>query len=133
MKKLICLVILSAVFFTINAQEDSLGEYTGVYTFPAGSAIPSVEMKLENGVLVGYSQMGNAPLEKISKDTFSITTYGGMAYFTRDSEKKVNGVKIEVQGAILEGRKDGVNLTIWMKRENLLTYANFRSSLFTRL
>jgi hypothetical protein len=94
------------VFISVNAQEDPLKEYVGVYKFPEGSVIPSVEIKLENGVLVGYSQMGSAALDKIGKDTFSITTYNGMAYFSRNSDNAITGVRIEVQDLILEGKKE---------------------------
>jgi hypothetical protein len=106
MKNLFFLLLLSFVFVSVNAQDDPLKEYVGVYKFPDGSVIPSVEVKLENGVLVGYSQMGSAALEKIAKDTFSITTYNGMAYFTRNSDNAVSGVRIEVQDLILEGKKE---------------------------
>jgi hypothetical protein len=61
---------------------------------------------LENGVLIGYSQMGSAALDKIGKDTFSVTTYNGMAYFSRNSDNAITGVRIEVQDLILEGKKE---------------------------
>jgi len=35
-----------------------------------------------------------------------------MVYFTRDSLKKVNGIKIEVQDTILEGKKEGLDLAV---------------------
>jgi hypothetical protein len=106
MKNLFFLLLMTTVCISVNAQDDPLKEYVGVYKFPDGSVIPSVEIKLENGVLVGYSTMGSAALEKIAKDTFSITTYNGMAYFTRNADNAVNGVRIEVQDLILEGKKE---------------------------
>jgi len=106
MKNMFFLLLLTTVFISANAQDDPLKEYVGVYKFPDGSVIPSVEIKLENGVLVGYSQMGSAALDKIGKDTFSITTYNGMAYFARNSDNAITGVRIEVQDLILEGKKE---------------------------
>jgi hypothetical protein len=35
-----------------------------------------------------------------------------MVYFTRDSLKKVNGIKIEVQDTILEGKKESLDFAI---------------------
>ena len=106
MKKLLSILLVSFAVIQINAQDDPLKEYVGVYKFPDGSVIPSVEVKLENGVLVGYSSMGSSALEKIGKDTFSIVTYNGMAYFGRNSDGAVSGVRIEVQDLILEGKKE---------------------------
>ena len=121
MKKIFSFLLLSFVFISVNAQDDPLKEYVGVYKFPEGSVIPSVEVKLENGVLVGYSQMGSAALEKIAKDTFSITTYNGMAYFSRNADNAVSGVRIEVQDLILEGKKEIGGLVLLNRRLSKVT------------
>jgi len=48
-------------------------------------------------------------MEKISKDTFNLVTYNGKVYFTRDTAKKINGIKIEVEDTILEGKKESLD------------------------
>jgi hypothetical protein len=120
MKKLFLLLLLMPVFISVTAQDDPLKEYTGVYKFPDGSPITSVEVKLENGVLVGYSTMGSSVLEKIGKDTFSVVAYNGMAYFSRDSNSEVNGVRIEVQDLILEGKKELGDLVFTIRKSFII-------------
>jgi hypothetical protein len=90
----------------VYAQDTTLNEYVGTYKFPEGSAVLSVEIKIENGALMANSSAGSSALEKISKDTFNLVSYNGTVYFTRDGNKKVNGIKIEVQDTVLEGKKE---------------------------
>src|SRR5215471_6448608 len=71
MKKILCLLVSAFAVVALNAQDD-LKEYVGTYRFPDGSQIPTVEVKLDNGILVAYSPAGSSPLEKMAKDTFSI-------------------------------------------------------------
>ncbi len=110
MKKIILSFFAIVGFVFLNAQDTTLNEYVGTYTFPEGGPVTSVDVKLENGSLVASSTAGSSPLEKISKDTFNLVTYNGKVYFTRDSVKKVNGIKIEVEDTILEGKKESVGL-----------------------
>lgn len=98
--------------FFLYAQDTTLNEYVGTYTFPEGGPVTSVDVKLENGSLVASSTAGSSAMEKVSKDTFNLVTYDGKVYFTRDSAKKVNGIKIEVQDTILEGKKESVDLAL---------------------
>jgi hypothetical protein len=115
MKKLSCFIILVCALVSVHAQEDTtLKQYTGTYKFPDGSIVPSVEITLNNGLLTANSQMGPAGLEKISKDTFSLPAYNGMIYFTRDANNKVNGLRVEAQDVILEGKKEGMGLA-WLR------------------
>src|ERR1044071_3415065 len=109
--KRITLSFLTVVsFLVLKAQDTTLTEYVGTYTFPEGGPVTTVDVKMENGSLVASSTAGSSPLEKISKDTFNLVTYNGKVYFTRDSVKKVNGIKIEVEDTILEGKKESVGL-----------------------
>jgi Domain of unknown function (DUF3471) len=113
MKKFICLLMTAFVGMSLLAQTDtSLQQYTGVYKFPEGSVVTSVEIKIENGGLMATSTAGSSVLERISKDTFNLVSYSGTVYFTRDTEKKVNGIRIEVQDTILEGKKENAGLAI---------------------
>jgi hypothetical protein len=108
MKKFTILLLSCLCTIAMQAQEDtSLQQYTGVYKFPDGSVVPSVEIVLVNGALSANSSMGSAPLEKISRDTFNLPTYNGMIYFTRTAGK-ITGLKVETQEVVLEGKKDGL-------------------------
>ena len=108
MRKLILSMVISCCFLFLKAQDTTLHEYVGTYIFPEGGPVTTVDIKLENGSLLASSSAGSSALEKISKDTFNLVAYNGMVYFTRDSLKKVNGIKIEVQDTIMEGKKESL-------------------------
>jgi uncharacterized protein DUF3471 len=112
MKKITLFVFAIVSFIFLKAQDTTLNEYVGTYTFPEGGPVTSVDVKLENGSLVASSTAGSSLLEKISKDTFNLVTYSGKVYFSRDSSKKVNGIKIEVEDTILEGKKESVDFAV---------------------
>lgn len=118
MKKLICLAIILPLFAGLYAQtkDSALIEYKGVYRFPDGSVVTSVEITVDNGSLVASSTMGSATLEKITKDTFNLTVYNGTVYFTRNTDGKVDGIKILVQDIVLEGKKEGGNIAFIRRR-----------------
>ena len=111
MKKFAILVCAIVSFTLLNAQDTTLNEYVGTYTFPEGGPVTTVDVKIENGALTASSSAGSSILEKVSKDTFNLVAYSGMVY-TRDSLKKVNGIKIEVQDTILEGKKESLDFAI---------------------
>jgi len=112
MKKFTLVVSAIFSFAFLNAQDTTLNEYVGTYTFPEGGPVTTVDIKLENGTLVASSTAGSSPMEKISKDTFNLVAYNGKVYFNRDSTKKVDGIKIEVEDTILEGKKESVDLAM---------------------
>lgn len=112
MKKFAILVCAIVSFTLLNAQDTTLTEYVGTYTFPEGGPVTAVDVKIENGSLTASSSAGSSILERVSKDTFNLVAYSGMVYFTRDSSKKVNGIKIEVQDTILEGKKESLDFAI---------------------
>lgn len=116
MKKILFLLLFATVFISVKAQD--LNEYIGIYKFPDGSVVPSVEVKLENGILVGYSIQGSSPLEKIGKDTFSVVNFNGLAYFFRNADNAVTSVKVVVQDLILEGQKQISGLAFLNRRFN---------------
>src|SRR5215471_8867100 len=111
MQRTFALLLLIFAVGALRAQDSTLNEYVGTYKFPEGSVVPSVDIKLENGGLIGTSSAGSSALERISKDTFNLVQYSGTVYFTRDAEKKVTGIKIEVQDTVLEGKKETAGLT----------------------
>jgi uncharacterized protein DUF3471 len=110
MKKFIFSMIAVIYFTFLHGQDSTLNEYVGTYKFPEGSVVLSVDIKLENGALMASSTAGSSALEKISKDTFNLVSYSGTVFFTRDADKKVNGIKIEVQDTVLEGKKESAGL-----------------------
>ena len=113
MRKLILSIVVCLGLVSLYAQDTTLNEYVGTYTFPEGGPVTTVDVKLENGSLVASSTAGSSPLERISKDTFNLVTYNGKVYFSRDSTKKVSGIKIEVEDTILEGKKESLDLVIF--------------------
>ena len=99
----ICLLLASSV---INAQTDSLQEYTGKYMFPDGSPVTEIGVVLESGVLTATSVMGNSELKKTDdKDVYEIVAYGGTATFKRGDDGKIKTMRVQVQDVDMEGTK----------------------------
>jgi hypothetical protein len=106
------LLLLSLTFFLCSFCQDtadSLKEYTGTYKFPAGSEMTSVEITIVNGALLGTSNMGSGSLVRVNKDTFSIPEHNGSVYFSRNAEKKVTRIHIEVGEMTLDGEKENAS------------------------
>lgn len=109
MKKLIYFFAFATIFtLSAQGQETPLESFVGKYSFPYGSPVPFVEVKMSNGVLVGESQMGIATLQRIDGDKFTIVEHNGIAEFRRNGEGQISGVKIAVGEILLEGTKDGL-------------------------
>jgi len=116
----------------LQAQDTTLNEYVGTYKFPEGSVVLTVDIKIENGALMVNSSAGSSALEKVSKDTFNLVSYSGTVYFTRDADKKVNGIKIEVQDTVLEGKKESAGIAFdYFKKEWWCTRKNSVRSHFS--
>lgn len=106
MKQFFLTFFVILVFSAVNAQTDSLQQYTGKYMFPEGSPVTEIGVVLENGLLTATSAMGNSELKNTdTKDVFEVVAYGGIATFKRSTEGKVNGVQIQVQDVNMEGTK----------------------------
>ena len=100
----ICLLFASTV---INAQTDSLQEYTGKYRFPDGSPVTEIGVVVESGILTATSVMGNSELKKTdNKDVYEIVAYGGTATFKRGDDGKIKTMRVQVQDVDMEGTKD---------------------------
>lgn len=117
MKKTIAIALLSFCFCHTYAQDSTLKEYVGKYTFPEGSAITSAEILLNGNSLNVNSPHGSSELVKKAKDTFAITAFDGMAYFLRNTEGKISGIKVDVADILLEGTKD---VTLWLNRNTYM-------------
>ncbi|HWH61980.1 MAG TPA: DUF3471 domain-containing protein [Ginsengibacter sp.] len=126
MKNLFLTMVILIAFVFSKAQDTTFTEYVGTYTFPEGGPVTTVDVKIENGSLMASSSAGSSILEMVSKDTFNLVAYSGMVYFTRDSSKKVNGIKIEVQDTILEGKKESLDLAILIYSKYALWKRKYR-------
>lgn len=87
-------------------QDSTYEAYVGKYNFPEGSAVPYVDVKIINGVLISESPAGTATLQRIEGDVFSIVEYNGTAEFKRNAEGKIFSVKVLVMGLEMEGSKE---------------------------
>ena len=124
---LICFLIVTKLAVA-QAPEDSLREYIGIYKFPPGSEMVSLEITVVNGGLFGSTNMGSGSLVRVNKDTFSIPEHNGIAYFSRNAEKKVVRIHLEVGELILDGEKENSSLAM-----NRIQYEMMREKSYIKL
>lgn len=108
-------MIAGISFSAVNAQTDSLQQYTGKYIFPDGSVVPSVDVTLSEGALSMSSVAGSSALNQLGVDSFEVVQFTGTAVFRRGEDKAINGVHIEAAGYILDGQKQSNG--VWILRE----------------
>jgi hypothetical protein len=110
MKQLFFSLFILLGSLAVNAQTDSLQEYTGKYKFAEGNPVTEITIALDNGVLSANSAIGNSELKKTdTKDVFEIVAYSGTATFKRNPEGKVVALQVQVQDVNMEGTKeDGI-------------------------
>jgi hypothetical protein len=113
MKKLIFVILVVLSFKNLNAQTDSLQEYTGTYVFADGSPVPSVDVTVSEGALAMGSPAGTSPLTKLGVDSFQIVQFSGTAVFKRGEDKTVNAVHIEAMGYVMDGTKQKSGIWIF--------------------
>ena len=105
MKKLLLSFFVLFSFVVVNAQTDSLQQFTGKYKFPDGSPVTEITVSLDNGMLMAASAMGTTELKLTTTvDVFEIAAYGGTATFRR-KEGKITGVQVTVGDINMEGEK----------------------------
>ena len=115
MRKIFLFFLLSAVVLFSFAQDSTLNDYTGKYKFPVGSTVPEVDITLSDNILTITAVLGSATMEKISRDTFMIPTYGNaLVFFYRNTDNKVNAIKIDTGSDVLEGKKESVGAA-WIR------------------
>ena len=110
MRKFILFILTSIFIFSANAQSDPapnppLSDFVGRYVFPEGSVVPDVTVALSGEALTMTSAAGSSNLTEIGRDSFTIVEFSGVAVFKRGEDKKVNAVRIEAQGYVLDGQK----------------------------
>jgi hypothetical protein len=125
MKKIFVSTILSLVFLSVEtkAQTAVSGTATASMTTPAATVLDtmlvkpyvgkyksdmgSIKVWIENGQLLGELEgQGSGELRITEKpDVFTIIGMDGDVTFMRNEEKKVIKVKINAQGATIEGER----------------------------
>ena len=114
-------ILLAFVAFSASAQDSTLKQYVGTYIFAQGSVVPSAEIYLRGNELIVNSLQGSSTLEKRGRDTFAVISFEGMAYFTRNSNGQVAGVRVVVGEHLLEGVKE--NVSAYLHRKNYFVAA----------
>jgi len=105
MKKIFLSLFVTVAFLSVNAQTDSLQQYTGKYKFPDGSPVAEITITIDNGLLMAASAMGSTEFKPTSTaGVFEIVAYGGTATFKK-TEGKVTSVQILVGDVNIEGAK----------------------------
>ena len=117
---LLCMIALSA-----SAQDSTLKEYVGKYIFAEGSIVPSAEVVLNGSELTVNSIQGSSVMQKMAKDTFALVSFDGMAYYARNKDGQVSGVKVIVGDYVLDGVKEGVTAFINRNKYFLATRNTF--------
>jgi hypothetical protein len=125
MKKMYCLFIsfvcLASVqaksFYTDNANQvvrlvsdsSKLVVYVGRYNFKPNEMVQSVELTIEKGTLLcTTNDKTTYKFEEVEdkQDIFNIPALGAEVVFVRDVNKKVIGLKVNVQGGDLLADKE---------------------------
>jgi hypothetical protein len=113
MKKMFLLLLTCVLTLAVSAQSGK-DKYVGVYKFPDGSVVTTIEVVLQDSALSMSSSAGASPLTWIQNDEFSVVNFNGTAVFKRNTEGRVVGVHIEAMGYILDGvKQDAVQQAKW--------------------
>lgn len=94
---------------TTATDTTDLRAYAGHYTFASNGYFSAATVTVKDGALYGEidSYGNNKLLPQKDADTFqSTSSYGSVYQFTRDTTKKVTGLKLTLQGNTVEATKD---------------------------
>jgi hypothetical protein len=123
MKKIYFSIFLSLIFLSIKTKAQTAVTATSTATIASATVLDtmlvkpylgkyksdmgSIKVWIENGQLLGELEgQGSGELRLTDKsDVFTIVGMDGDVTFIRDDEKKVIKVKINAQGATIEGEK----------------------------
>ena len=132
MKKTLSLIAASCLIILASAQTEPapkppLEDFVGKYVFPEGSPVPDVIVTISGSALHMSSAAGASILNELGVDSFQIIEFNGIAVFKRGDDKKVNGVHIEAQGYVLDGKKESIGgswvFTFYSKPDSELSLA----------
>jgi hypothetical protein len=93
----------------IQADTTAMVEFKGKYKFKENPMVQNVTVGIDKDKLVadpGDGNVYNLIKDKDKPDTFAIEEIGAMVVFVRDTNKKIIGMKVEVQGAELVADKE---------------------------
>jgi hypothetical protein len=101
----------TTVLNQVHIQSDSTAmvEFKGNYKFKENPMVQNVTVRIEKDKLVADPGDGNVyDLNKDNDkaDTFAIEALGATVLFVRDANKKITGMKVEVQGSELVADKE---------------------------
>jgi hypothetical protein len=106
MKKLILLLFITCfcanISFAQTASSDSLKQYVGTYKMKGDAPFQLYAITFTDGSISGEADSygANKLVKQVGIDKFqSTSSYGSIITFTRNADKKVTGLKIEIQGS----------------------------------
>jgi hypothetical protein len=96
----------------IQSDTTAMVEFKGNYKFKENPLVQNVTVRIEKDKLVADPSDGNVynlSKDKEKADTFAIEELGATVLFVRDNNKKIIGMKVEVQGSELVADKEITN------------------------
>lgn len=99
---IICLGIVTA--FAKTPPADSLEQYVGTYKMKGESPFTVYKITFSEGSILGEADDygANKLVKQAGEDKFqSTSSYGSIITFVRNADKKVVGLKMEIQGTEL--------------------------------
>jgi hypothetical protein len=100
---------LISQYVQIQADTTAMVEFKGKYKFKENPMVQNVTVGIDKDKLVadpGDGNVYNLIKDKDKPDTFAIEEIGAMVVFVRDTNKKITGMKVEVQGSELIADKE---------------------------
>jgi hypothetical protein len=100
---------LISQYVQIKADTTAMVEFKGKYKFKENPMVQNVTVRIEKDKLVadpGDGNVYNLNINKEKADTYSIEEIGAIVVFVRDTNKKITGMKVDVQGAELVADKE---------------------------
>ncbi len=102
---LFALMIIS--FAALSQDSTSYTDYYGTYKLPEGNQVSEVGIIWRDSILNITSDMGDATMEKLGIDSFSMSYQDGIIKFNRDSfTNKVISLTIYISGVVIEGTRE---------------------------
>ena len=113
MKKTIVLIFMSCfcanIAFAQTAQTDSLKQYVGNYKMKGDAPFQSYSITFSENAISGEADSygANKLVKQAGVDKFqSTSSYGSIITFVRNADKKVVGLKMEIQGSEILADKE---------------------------
>jgi hypothetical protein len=93
----------------VQVDTTAMVEFKGKYKFKENPLVQNVTVRIEKDKLVADPEDGNVydlKKDKDKADTYAIEELGATIIFVRDTNKKITGMKVEVQGSELVADKE---------------------------